>query len=49
MEFDDHAAYDIYDQDPVYIAFVRDKWQVEVADFLEGDYIDLQVTMIGPF
>ncbi|KAA3498012.1 Dabb family protein [Rhizobium rhizogenes] len=41
MEFTDQAAYDNYNEHPVHTAFVRDRWHVEVAEFLEGDYIDL--------
>lgn len=41
MEFDDQAAYDSYNDHAVHTTFVREKWNVEVADFLEGDYIDL--------
>ena len=39
MEFADQAAYDAYDTHPVHVAFVRDRWKVEVADFMEIDYV----------
>jgi hypothetical protein len=39
MEFADQAAYDTYDTHPVHAAFVRDRWKVEVADFMEIDYV----------
>ena len=39
MEFADQAAYDAYDVHPVHVAFVRDRWKVEVADFMEIDYV----------
>ena len=39
MEFDDQAAYDAYDVHPVHVAFVRDRWSAEVADFMEIDYV----------
>ena len=39
MEFADQAAYDTYDTHPVHVTFVRDRWKVEVADFMEIDYV----------
>jgi hypothetical protein len=39
MEFEDQAAYDAYNVHPVHVEFVRDRWQVEVAEFLEIDYV----------
>lgn len=41
MEFADQAAYDAYNLHPAHAAFVRDRWQAEVADFLEIDYAPL--------
>jgi len=41
MEFADQAAYDGYDRHPDHVAFVRDRWLPEVADFLEIDYAPL--------
>ncbi|HET9068868.1 MAG TPA: Dabb family protein [Amaricoccus sp.] len=41
MEFADAAAYEAYNLDPVHVAFVRDRWQAEVADFMEIDYAPL--------
>ena len=41
MEFADQAAYDGYDQHPDHVAFVRDRWIPEVAEFLEVDYAPL--------
>ncbi|TAV48492.1 Dabb family protein [Rhizobium leguminosarum] len=38
MEFDDQAGYDTYNLHPLHVAFVRDRWVPEVADFLEIDY-----------
>lgn len=38
MEFADRAAYGAYDDHPVHVAFVRDRWIPEVSDFLEIDY-----------
>jgi hypothetical protein len=39
MEFADQAAYDTYNNHPLHVAFVRDRWLVEVSDFLETDYV----------
>lgn len=39
MEFDDQAAYDTYNGHPLHVAFVRDRWLVEVSDFMEIDYV----------
>ncbi len=41
MEFADQAAYDGYNNHPDHVAFVRDLWVPEVADFLEIDYTPL--------
>ncbi|MBY5817435.1 Dabb family protein [Rhizobium leguminosarum] len=41
MEFDDQAGYDTYNLHPLHVAFVRDRWVPEVADFLEIDYTRL--------
>ncbi|SDT38305.1 Dabb family protein [Jiangella sp. DSM 45060] len=38
MEFADQAAYDAYNEHPVHVAFVADRWAAEVEDFLELDY-----------
>jgi hypothetical protein len=41
MEFADQAAYDAYNEHPEHVSFVRDRWMVEVSDFLEIDYVAL--------
>ncbi len=41
MEFADQAAYDGYNSHPDHVAFVRDRWIPEVAEFLEIDYAPL--------
>ena len=41
MEFADEAAYDGYNEHPVHLAFVAERWMPEVADFLEIDYTPL--------
>ena len=41
MEFEDQASYDAYNVHPVHEQFVRERWQSEVEDFMEIDYIPL--------
>jgi hypothetical protein len=41
MEFTDQAAYDTYNDHPIHVAFVRDRWKLEVSDFMEIDYIKI--------
>lgn len=41
MEFADQAAYDLYNNHPVHVAFVRDRWMTEVSDFMEIDYVKI--------
>lgn len=41
MEFADQAAYSGYNDHPVHVAFVRDRWVPEVERFLEIDYAQL--------
>jgi hypothetical protein len=41
MRFADEAAYRTYNDHPVHVAFVRDRWQAEVADFAELDFVAL--------
>ena len=41
MEFADQAAYDTYNDHPLHVAFVRDRWKAEVSDFMEIDYVRL--------
>lgn len=41
MAFDDQAAYDAYTVHPLHERFVRERWQVEVAAFLEIDHVPL--------
>lgn len=38
MDFDDRAAFQLYNDHPVHTAFVRDRWQTEVSRFLEIDF-----------
>ena len=41
MRFADADAYRGYNEHPVHIAFVRDRWEVEVSDFQELDLVAL--------
>jgi hypothetical protein len=41
MEFDDQAAYDTYNNHPLHVAFVRDRWVPDVSAFMEIDYVRL--------
>jgi hypothetical protein len=41
MEFADQAAYQVYNDHPQHVAFVRDRWVPEVAAFMEIDYTAL--------
>jgi hypothetical protein len=41
MEFTDQAAYDTYNDHPIHVAFVRDRWKTEVSDFMEIDYVKI--------
>lgn len=39
MEFADDAAYSAYNEHPTHRAFVAERWEKEVVDFLELDYV----------
>lgn len=41
MEFADQAAYSSYNDHPTHVAFVRERWVPEVAEFMEIDYVPL--------
>jgi hypothetical protein len=41
MAFANDAAYEGYNAHPEHVRFVRDRWEPEVADFLELDYTSL--------
>ena len=41
MEFADEQAYQGYNEHPVHVEFVRDRWQSEVVDFQELDFVPL--------
>jgi len=38
MEFESQAAYEAYNDHPIHSAFVKERWEIEVVDFLEIDY-----------
>jgi hypothetical protein len=38
MEFENPSDYDAYNVHPLHVAFVEQRWKLEVADFLEIDY-----------
>ena len=39
MSFVDEVAYDAYNNHPAHIAFVDERWKVEVAAFQEYDFV----------
>ena len=41
MTFADQGAYAGYNDHPVHVAFVRDRWVPEVASFMEHDTVAL--------
>ena len=41
MEFGGPDAYRVYNEHPDHVAFVRDRWQAEVTEFMEIDYESL--------
>ncbi len=41
MEFAGQSAYDAYNGHPDHVRFVRDRWDAEVADFMEVDTVAL--------
>src|SRR4051794_7313291 len=41
MEFADDSAYQAYNEHPQHVAFVGQRWDAEIADFLEIDSVAL--------
>jgi Stress responsive A/B Barrel Domain len=41
MEFENQAAYDVYNFHPLHVAFVSERWVPEVSRFMEIDYVAL--------
>jgi len=39
MVFDDQEAYDSYNGHPEHVKFVKERWETEVAGFLEADFV----------
>lgn len=42
MVFENKEAYDAYNNHPDHVAFVNERWQTEVTDFLEADFVTLE-------
>lgn len=40
MEFSNKVDYDSYNQNPLHVAFVNERWNAEVTRFLEIDFED---------
>lgn len=38
MEFEDAGAYEAYNDHPLHVKFVNERWVTEVENFLEIDY-----------
>ena len=47
MEFASRAAYEAYNEHPDHVAFVRDRWDANVADFMEIDLAELHIAGAG--
>jgi hypothetical protein len=41
MEFATRAAYETYNASPEHVEFVRDRWDADVVDFIEIDFVAL--------
>lgn len=44
MRFADAGAYQAYNEHPVHVAFVHDRWDTEVSDFQELDFVAIDST-----
>lgn len=42
MDFASREAYDAYNAHPDHVAFVRDRWDADVTDFMEIDLVELR-------
>ncbi|HYO39212.1 MAG TPA: Dabb family protein [Nocardioidaceae bacterium] len=47
MEFASRAAYDAYNDHPDHLAFLSDRWDADVTDFLEIDLAELRPDEAG--
>jgi heme-degrading monooxygenase HmoA len=47
MDFASRAAYDAYNAHPDHVAFVSDRWDADVADFMEIDLAELRPAGAG--
>jgi quinol monooxygenase YgiN len=43
MSFADQAAYNVYNDHPLHVAFVQGRWLPEVAEFMEHDTVALSL------
>jgi hypothetical protein len=41
MEFADQTAYQLYNDHPDHVKFVKERWEKEVVKFLEADFVKL--------
>lgn len=39
MVFENQEAYDAYNNHPDHVKFVKERWETEVTDFLEADFV----------
>ncbi|WP_108822271.1 Dabb family protein [Dysgonomonas sp. Marseille-P4361] len=44
MLFEDEKAYEAYNSHPEHVKFVKERWETEVIDFLEADFINYSTT-----
>lgn len=44
MFFEDEKAYEAYNSHPEHVKFVKERWETEVIDFLEADFINYSTT-----
>ena len=42
MDFASRAAYDVYNGHPKHVAFVSDRWNADVTDFMEIDLAEFR-------
>lgn len=42
MVFDNQEAYTAYNEHPEHVKFVKERWETEVTNFLEADFIAVE-------
>ncbi|MBK5719595.1 Dabb family protein [Dysgonomonas sp. Marseille-P4677] len=42
MIFEDQTAYQAYNEHPEHVRFVKERWEKEVTDFLEADFVNVE-------